>query len=107
KYREELGYPPYGRLVGLLVTDSDDAEASELADRVAASLEAAAAGNGVEILGPAQAPLWKLRGTYRHQLLAKAPTAAAVRRVVSGAVTALPPKDRRRVAVDADPVDMM
>ncbi|MGD8237724.1 MAG: primosomal protein N' [Armatimonadota bacterium] len=105
-YREELGYPPYGRLVGLVVTDSDDAEAGELAERVAGSLEATGAGDGVEILGPAQAPLWKLRGTYRYHVLAKAATAAAVRQAVSEGLAALPAKDRRRTAVDADPVDM-
>jgi primosomal protein N' (replication factor Y) len=108
QYRRELGYPPYGRLVSLVASDSDNAEASELVDRVAAALRHASAPDGahVEVLGPAPAPLSKLRGIHRYQVLVKARTAAAAGRVVSEGLATLAPKDRRRTAVDADPVDM-
>ncbi len=109
EYRRELAYPPFGRLTSLLTADTDEAAASDRADRLAAALQEAATrdGDAVEILGPAPAPLWKLRGTYRHFVLAKAETAEMLRGVVSKALAALPAKDRRCIAVDADPVDMM
>jgi primosomal protein N' (replication factor Y) len=109
EYRRELGYPPYGRLVSFLASDEDDAEACRLIERVGDALAQASArdGRAIEILGPAQAPLWKLKGVYRYQLLAKAETGAALREAVAEGLAALPPKDRRRTAVDADPIDMM
>ena len=62
----------------------------------------------VEVLGPSPAPLARLRGKYRYQLLLKAPTRDALRdvaRAVRGASTRIP-RDVQAV-LDIDPVHML
>ncbi len=70
-YRREALYPPFCRLVNLVVTasaqDHAQAAARELGELLRSGLHP---GQG-EILGPAPAPLSRLKGRYRHHLLIK------------------------------------
>jgi primosomal protein N' (replication factor Y) (superfamily II helicase) len=60
--RRELGYPPFRHLVRVVATGPDERAPTAL-------LEELKAGLGEELLGPA--PLLRLRGRYRAQLVAK------------------------------------
>jgi len=66
--REELSMPPFGRLVALIVSgkveNTVDAQAYALG-------RAAPRYDGVDVLGPAPAPLAMLRGRHRRRLLMK------------------------------------
>jgi primosomal protein N' (replication factor Y) len=100
--RAELGYPPYRRLVRLLVT----APETDVAQGVAEALEAAARPvlDGDALLGPA--PIGRLRDRARSHLLVKTldPRRAAV--VFRGLLRDLAPDMRRADAtavVDVDP----
>lgn len=79
--RRALGYPPFGRLVLLLVTGGDEGRviraARQVADAAAPNLPAR-----VVLLGPAPAPFWRLKGRHRWQVIIKGPRGGAVRRVV-------------------------
>jgi primosomal protein N' (replication factor Y) len=75
--RSALGYPPFGHLAHALVSGPDDEATRRAAEGLAG--EARAQAGGVEILGPAPAPLARLRGRYRHQILAKGADPEAVR----------------------------
>jgi primosomal protein N' (replication factor Y) len=66
--RAALGYPPFGRLVQAVISGEDLDAALAGAQELA---RAAAAEDGPEILGPAPAPISRLRGRYRFQLLLK------------------------------------
>jgi primosomal protein N' (replication factor Y) len=72
--RRELDYPPFTRLV-MLRMQGDSEEQTEEAAGKAVSLghEILAAGKPapIEILGPAPAPLSKVKGKYRFQVLVK------------------------------------
>ncbi|MGC9529629.1 MAG: replication restart helicase PriA [Candidatus Bipolaricaulaceae bacterium] len=59
-FRQALSYPPFGRLVRILLEGGK-------ADRRAGQLADALAGQGLEVLGPAR--LFPRRGVERHQLL--------------------------------------
>jgi primosomal protein N' (replication factor Y) len=63
--RRELGYPPFRHLVRILVTGPSEASAVKLLAELRAGLE----GHGADLLGPA--PLFRLRGRHRAQLVAK------------------------------------
>jgi primosomal protein N' (replication factor Y) len=76
-HRAPLGYPPFGHLAHLVVSGPDEERAREAAARLAAA--ARAAGQPVEVLGPAPAPLSRLRGRFRQQVLVKGADPAAVR----------------------------
>jgi primosomal protein N' (replication factor Y) len=98
--RRELSYPPFSHLVALVVSgpDRDDVE------RALRELRAALDGPDARLLGPA--PLLRLRGRHRAQLLAKtdAPRAFASRAaaVLAGAAPAMR-RDGLSAVVDVDP----
>jgi primosomal protein N' (replication factor Y) len=105
--RRALGYPPFGRLVHVGVAGPDEAAARDAAAALAA-VACSAAAPGVEVLGPAPAPLARLRDLWRFQLLAKGADADAVRRVaraLADAAASLAPPLRAKV--DPHPIHML
>jgi primosomal protein N' (replication factor Y) len=111
EHRRALGYPPCGLLAQVLVSCEREASALAFARSLAERAEQARrdhAAGAVEILGPAPAPLARLRGRYRFHLLLKAPerdALQAVARVVRDAC-ARTPRDVQAV-LDVDPVHML
>lgn len=110
--REALKYPPLGRLVCLRVQGSELAAASETARRLKARatrlLESSGAYANIEILGPAEAPLAKIRNQYRFQILLKGERADrlnAFTRVLLGDEKWIPAGCR--VMADVDPLQML
>ena len=78
--RRALGYPPCGHLVYALVSARSAAAAEAAAAALARALEAEALPADVRLLGPAPAPLARLRGRHRFQLLLKGPDPVPLRR---------------------------
>ncbi|MCX8103078.1 MAG: primosomal protein N' [Candidatus Bipolaricaulota bacterium] len=68
--RETLAYPPFTKIIFMTVEHGNEAKAHEHADRLKERLEALKAG---EVLGPARALPYRLRGHYRWQLVLKTP----------------------------------
>ena len=66
--REKSGYPPFGRLASLIVSAGDRPTVEGFARRLAS---VAPIDEGVQVLGPAEAPLAVIKGRYRFRLLAK------------------------------------
>jgi primosomal protein N' (replication factor Y) len=105
--RRALGYPPFGKLVHARVQGPDE-EAARAAIGALADAARAAAAPGVELLGPAPAPLARLRDLWRFQLLVKGADAAAVRRVARALVEAANRLAAPlRAAVDPHPIHML
>ena len=105
-HRASLGFPPIGALALVGVSAPEEQSARATAEQLAV-VARDAAGEGARCLGPAPAPLARLRGRYRFQLLLKG-EAPAVRRGASAVQTAaaeLP--EPVQVAVDVDPVHML
>ena len=76
-------------------------DAAGLAERLRAK-----ALKDLKVLGPAPAPLGKLRGEYRAQLLIKGSNRRRMREAVLRALAARPDL-QRRVVVDVDPVSAL
>ncbi|MEO1135055.1 MAG: primosomal protein N' [Pseudomonadota bacterium] len=66
--RRDLGFPPYGRLAAIILRSLDERVLEETAR---ALRNAAPAADGVEVLGPARAPIYRLRGVARMRMLVK------------------------------------
>jgi primosomal protein N' (replication factor Y) len=98
--REELGYPPFSHLVSLVVSGPGPADVNRALRELRGALETTEA----RLLGPA--PLLRLRGRHRAQLLAKtaSPRAFASRAaaVLASAAPAMR-KDGLTAVVDVDP----
>jgi primosomal protein N' (replication factor Y) len=98
--REALGYPPYASLIRVVCSALQD----ELARDGATALHEELAGVDGAVLGPA--PLFRLRGRFRHQLVIKANARQSAIEAVGRAVDAVAPGVARRgasVSVDVDP----
>ena len=104
--RRELGYPPFGFLVNLVLSGNEAEKVARAAARLGDAL-AEAAGD-VEVLGPAPCPLARLRGKSRHQILLKAASRMPLRRLL-GELSAWrkPVPAGVALSVDVDPVDML
>jgi primosomal protein N' (replication factor Y) len=97
-------WPPYGRLAALIVS-ADSAEAADVAARELG--RAAPVAEGVEVLGPAPAPLAILRGRHRRRLLLKARREVSVQPLVRAWLAGVKLGRGVRVEVDIDPVSFL
>ncbi|MBE3598082.1 MAG: primosomal protein N' [Limnochordaceae bacterium] len=108
-FRRRLSYPPFGQLIRMVASDPDEARAREWATELARRLEEASRGRGVKVLGPAPAPIARIRDRYRWQVVVRGPDGEV--RQLAGAVTqTLGGRGRRRpeaFTVDVDPVSVL
>ncbi|MBV8063907.1 MAG: primosomal protein N' [Actinobacteria bacterium] len=96
--RRALGYPPFTHLVRIVVSGPDQGDTLRALEELKAGLP------GVELLGPA--PLLRLRGRHRAQLVAKTAHARALASRAAALLAAAAPAMRRAglsAVVDVDP----
>ena len=104
RFRRVFHYPPYTRMVQLLVRDRKRERAETGIQELAAALVAHPLGRGVRLTGPAPAPFERLRGEWRFQLLARAASIRDLHRLLVEALPKNPPYD---LTVDVDPQQLM
>jgi len=113
--REQLGYPPFSYLACLRFQGNDEGATEEMArqmgDEIRAMLDKwPRRGREVQVLGPAKAPLAKLKGKHRRQILLKSKgtellhyllreVEATSRRILRGSGVAM--------IIDVDPYQML
>ncbi len=97
-------WPPYGRLAAVIVSAATAAVADDLAHALARALPATP---GVEMFGPAPAPLALLRGRHRRRLLVKARREVALQTLLRAWLAGVPAPRGARIVVDIDPVSFL
>jgi primosomal protein N' (replication factor Y) (superfamily II helicase) len=110
EWRRALAYPPFSRLAAIRLEGADASETAAAARALAARLAEALPppASGVRLLGPAPAPLSRLKGKSRWQLLLKAPQHRVLRPVLDRAERALASLPRGvRGVLDVDPGAML
>jgi primosomal protein N' (replication factor Y) (superfamily II helicase) len=68
--REELNYPPYGRLILLLITGFEEENVQKTAEKIA-DFCIEKVGENWQILGPSPASIMRIANRYRWQILLK------------------------------------
>lgn len=109
QYRRAMRYPPIVALVNGIVRGPSFGAAMETARELLARVSATMSRPGAfQVLGPAPAPLPKLRGEHRAQFFLKgrASARADMRRALQAAL-AERPELRRRVVIDVDPMSVL
>jgi primosomal protein N' (replication factor Y) len=110
-HRKTLGYPPFGRLIRALITGPDEPETRSASLGLARLVEAIAVDGSeqeLEVLGPAPAPLARLRGRYRYQLLVKGPAGPLLRGAAETLVKATAGlASPLQASVDVNPMSML
>jgi primosomal protein N' (replication factor Y) len=108
-HRKEVAFPPFAHLATLVFSGNGEATVDKGCAAAAHLLQQLKtnAKSRVEILGPVSAPLGKIRGRYRRQILLKSAQRADLHRLVALFKSRLDLPAVVRVAIDIDPVDML
>ena len=104
RYRTALRYPPVVSMVNAIVRGRSLAAAMRDAARMAGMLRAAR--SSFEVLGPAVAPISRLRGQHRAQIFLKGVNRRAMRAALRATLDGNPDLGRR-VTIDVDPVSLL
>ena len=111
--RREPSYPPFSRLVNVVLSGTDEQATQEAAVAAAdwvSGLLAARRISGVALIGPAPCPIDRIRGRWRWHFILRSPSASALGKVARYFYERhpLPPgKADLRVTLDRDPVALL
>ena len=102
--RAELGLPPFGRLAALILS----APSAEIVDKIALEIAGQAPNSeGIELFGPAPAPITVLRGRHRRRFLVKSPRTVDLSAYMAAWVGRLKLPAQVRLSVDIDPYSFL
>lgn len=109
RYRQNHSYPPFIALASLMVHGHDLNKVRVDALELRKQLDAANQDRTARILGPAPAPLARLKGEHRFQLLIKSKSRRALRSIVDSALKTMSERgaNLRSINLEIDPVSMM
>jgi primosomal protein N' (replication factor Y) (superfamily II helicase) len=101
-------YPPFTSLANVIVRDTNLGNAIQWS-RQLSEYFSPQDGKGVRILGPASAPLARLKKEHRFQFLLKAPRKSVLTKILSGALEFCDAEEipQTAVMVDMDPLTLM
>jgi primosomal protein N' (replication factor Y) len=107
-FRRTLGYPPFTSLANVIVRDTNLEKAIRWS-RQLSEYFSPHNGKGVRILGPATAPLARLKKEYRFQFLLKSPKRSLLTKLLAGALDHCEANEipDTAVIVDMDPLSLM
>jgi primosomal protein N' (replication factor Y) len=104
-FRRAMRYPPVASLINVIVRGPSAGEAMDLAADLAKRIRQLQSGD-LRVLGPAPAPLSRIRGEHRAQLFIKGTARTRMREALRAALDARPDA-RRRISVDVDPLSVL
>ena len=107
--RRDAGYPPFTRLVTLLIDGPDESEVEAAAGAIAERARALAGERDITVLGPAPQALSRLRGRYRWHVLLKAAIGTPLREIATAllAESERPGHGKTRIIADVDPIEVL
>jgi primosomal protein N' (replication factor Y) len=114
-HRRAHHYPPYHRLVRLMVRSRNQEDAANFAERLAGSFRAAieqlkgadGAAAPLRLLGPAEAPVFRLKGYYRFHFQLQSPSPGLLHQLLRRVISTARPPSGVEWTVDVDPLDML
>jgi primosomal protein N' (replication factor Y) len=107
-FRRMMAYPPFTSLANVIVRDTS-LEKTIRWSRQLSEYFSPHDDKGVRILGPATAPLARLKKEHRFQFLLKSPKRSVLTKLLSGAMAYCDAKDipHTAVLVDMDPLSLL
>lgn len=107
--REAAYMPPYCRLAAIIVAGRDNQHVQMIADELGRSAPQGVneKGQRIQTLGPAPAPLFRLRGRYRYRLLIRADKSYPIQKVIANWLSGIKIPSNIRVYIDIDPQNFL
>ncbi len=106
RIRKELGYPPFQKLVNILVSGGEEKKSLKVAEDLTKFIEKRIDSSS-EVLGPVPPAFPKIRGNYRYQILIKAEDLDKARKAVAESVGKVVRLQGIRISVDIEPMNML
>jgi primosomal protein N' (replication factor Y) (superfamily II helicase) len=114
QFRRDLKYPPFSRLVNILFQGNQEAKVKEVAEKTHRLMQQVSKKNhwasSLELLGPVSAPISRIKGRYRWQLLLKGGDSRILHQaagIIQQAERSLIQGQGVQIVLDVDPVDMI
>ncbi len=104
RFRRVFHYPPFTRMVQLLLRDRDRQRGERRMAELARDLQQHPSAAALRISGPAPAPLERLRGEWRFQIVLRGPNGRQLRELVRAVVV---PRATGDLSIDIDPHDLL
>lgn len=104
--RKELSYPPFSKLVRIVFNFKTKESAKNIMKDISKRIKTAAE-SGVEILGPAPAPITKIRNLWRWHLILKGKNSKVLRKKSTEILEMLKDIKSVRTDVDVNPISML
>jgi primosomal protein N' (replication factor Y) len=98
--RERAKMPPYGRLAAIILAGVNESLVKQTAHQLAKQVPNVL---GVKVLGPAQAPMYRIRGKYRYRLLIQATKKMDLTKYISEWMNDFKIPSSVKVNIDMDP----
>ncbi len=107
--REQFGYPPFRQLARIVIRGESEKQVEAFARQIGDRLEEHIEKDqlDVTVLGPAAAPITKLRGKYRFHLFLNSLHGSLLRSVIKKMTDQIKTPDDMQWIVDIDPLDML
>jgi primosomal protein N' (replication factor Y) len=107
-FRRMMAYPPFTSLANVIVRDTNLENAIRWS-RCLSEYFSPSDGKGIRILGPASAPLARLKKEHRFQFLLKSPKRSVITKLLSGALPFCDANEipQTAVLVDMDPLSLL
>ncbi len=111
--RKELNYPPFSRLIQILVKGEEESRVIAVINRIKELLSVDE--RGYQILGPVPTPISKINKNFRWHLILKVnkqmdPTGQSIHRILLDAEAHIRPligKEKIRMNINVDPVSLL
>jgi primosomal protein N' (replication factor Y) len=109
EFRRSMHYPPFMALINILVHDKDFDKANLAATDLARELKLSIKDASLRVLGPAPAPIARLKGEHRFQMLIKARSRKGAREALDLAMNKVMAfgHNPRSISIEVDPVSLM
>jgi primosomal protein N' (replication factor Y) len=108
QFRRMMAYPPFTSLANVIVRDTNLENAIRWSRRLSEYFSPSD-GKGIRILGPASAPLARLKKEHRFQFLLKSPKRSVMTKLLAGALSFCDANEipQTAVLVDMDPLSLL
>jgi len=108
EFRKALAYPPFNRIINLRLSSVKQNILIQTAEEMGRDARALCArhGNAMEIIGPAESPLAKIRGEYRYQMLIKGKDSKLMHQIAAQLLEKHA-TSTVKITVDVDPENFM
>ncbi|HAA72356.1 MAG TPA: primosomal protein N', partial [Planctomycetaceae bacterium] len=107
--RQQFAYPPFGRMIRLVMQGPQEKTTEIFSEQLSDQLTAAIADSTetVRLLGPAPAPISKLRGRFRFHLLLQAASGKTLRSLVAATLQDIKCPGDLQLMIDVDPLSLL